>query len=159
VIVVTEPPDWPLEQSAEGTLRPWYLTATGYLMVLFRDHAEAQRAHLGLIERSVAPEELRLYKAEEILRNLARLQEERSILARAVAALAADPGTSKRFLDNAHTGGSALWLVAPTKDRADQLVGLLADYSYSFLRYYGQEGVSDLQRDADRSHQSSTPLP
>ena len=97
----------------------------------------------------MAPEELRLYEAEEILRNLARLQEERSILARAVAALAADPGTRQRFLDNAHTGGSALWLVAPTKDRADQLVGLLADYSYSFLRYYGQEGVSDLQRDAD----------
>ena len=149
MIVVTEPHDWPLEKSAEGTLRPWYLTATGYLMVLFRDHAEAQRAHQGLIERGVAPEELRLYEAEEILRNLARLQEERSILAKAVAALAADPGTRQQFLDNARTGGSALWLVAPTKDRADQLVGLLADYSYSFLRYYGQEGVSDLQRDAD----------
>jgi hypothetical protein len=52
-------------------------------------------------------------------------------------------------MDNARTGGSALWLVAPTKDRADQLVVLLADYSYSSLRYYGQEGVSDLQRDAD----------
>jgi hypothetical protein len=66
-----------------------------------------------------------------------------------VAALFADAGTKQQFLDNARTGGSALWLVAPTKDRADQLVGLLADYSYSFLRYYGQEGVSDLQRDAD----------
>jgi hypothetical protein len=149
VIVVTEPHDWPLEQPAEGTLRPWYLTATGYLVVLFRDPAEAQRAHRGLIERKVAPEELRLYQAEEILRNLARLQEERSILARAVAALVADAGTKQQFLDNARTGGSAMWLVAPTKDRADQLVGLLADYSYSFLRYYGQEGVSDLQRDAD----------
>jgi hypothetical protein len=149
VIVVTEPHDWPLEQPAEGTLRPWYLTATGYLVVLFRDPAEAQRAHRGLIERKVAPEELRLYEAKEILRNLARLQEERSILARAVAALVADPGVKQRFLDNARTGGAALWLVAPTKDRADHLVVLLADYSYSSLRYYGQEGVSDLQRDAD----------
>jgi hypothetical protein len=149
VIVVTEPRDWPLEQSAEGTLRPWYLTSSGYLMVLFRDHAEAQRAHQGLIERSVAPEELRLYEAEEILRNVARLQEERSILARAVAALVADPEARRRFLDNARTGGAALWLVAPTKDRADHLVVLLADYGYSSLRYYGQEGVSDLERDAD----------
>ena len=147
--MVTEPHDWPLEQPAEGTLRPWYLTATGYLVVLFRDPAEAQRAHRGLIERKVAPEELRLYEASEILRNLARLQEERSILARAVAALAADPEAKRRFLDNARTGGAALWLVAPTKDRADHLVVLLADYSYSSLRYYGQEGVSDLQRDAD----------
>jgi hypothetical protein len=149
VIVVTEPHDWPLEQSAEGTLRPWYFRATGYLMVLFRDHAEAERAHQGLIERDVAPEELRLYEAEEILRNVTRLQQERSVLARAVAALVADPGAKQRFLDTARTGGAALFLVAPTKDRADQLVGLLADYSYSYLRYYGQEGVSDLQRDAD----------
>jgi len=146
---VSEPPDWPLEQPAEGTLRPWYLTATGYLVVLFRDPAEAERAHRGLLEAKVAPEEVRLYGPEELQRNLSRLREERSILARAVAALVADPEAKRRFLDNARAGGAAMWLVAPTKDRADQLVGLLADYSYSSLRYYGQDGVSDLQRDAD----------
>jgi len=57
---------------------------------------------------------------------VARLREERSIVAKAVAALVADPGAKQRFLDNARTGGAALWLVAPTRDRADQLVGLLA---------------------------------
>jgi hypothetical protein len=31
-------------------------------------------------------------------------------------------------------------LLARTRDRADHLVGLLADYDYSFLRYYGEEG-------------------
>ena len=144
-----EPPDWPLEQPAEGTLRPWYLTSTGYLVVLFRDPAEAERAHRGLLDAKVAPEEVRLYGPEELQRNLSRLREERSILARAVAALVADPEAKQRFLDNARAGGAAMWLVAPTKDRADQLVGLLADYSYSSLRYYGQDGVSDLQRDAD----------
>jgi hypothetical protein len=149
VIVVPEPPDWPLEQPAEGTLRPWYLTSTGYLVVLFRDPAEAERAHRGLLDAKVAPEEVRLYGPEELQRNLSRLREERSILARAVAALVADPEAKQRFLDNARAGGAAMWLVAPTKDRADQLVGLLADYSYSSLRYYGQDGVSDLQRDAD----------
>jgi hypothetical protein len=149
VIAVTEPPDWPLEQSAEGTLRPWYLTATGYLVVLFGDPAEARRAHMGLIEHEVPPEELRLYESQEILRNISRLQEERSLLAKAVAALVADPETRRRFLDNARSGGAALWLVARTKDRATHLVGLLADYSYSSLRYYGHDGVDDLQRDAD----------
>jgi hypothetical protein len=148
-MVVTEPPDWPLEQPAEGTLRPWYLTAAGYLVVLFGDPAEARRAHTGLIEREVPPEELRLYESEEILRNLSRLQEERSILARAVAALVADPEARRRFMDNARSGGAALWLVARTRDRATHLVGLLADYSYSSLRYYGHDGVSDLERDAD----------
>ena len=144
-----EPHDWPLEQSAEGSLRPWYLTATGYLMVLFQDPAEAHRALRGLVERHVPADEVRLYESEELLRNAARLQQERSILARAVAALVADPGVKQRFLDTARTGGAALFLVAPTKDRADQLVVLLADYSYSSLRYYGQDGVSELERDAD----------
>ena len=55
----------------------------------------------------------------------------------------------QRILDNARTGGAALWLVAPTRDRADLLVVLLADYGDSFLRYCGDDGVADVQRDAD----------
>jgi hypothetical protein len=70
-----------------------------------------------------------------------------SILAKAVFAFAADTSVKQRILDNARTGGAALWLVAPTRDRADHLVALLADYDYSSLRYYGEEGVADLHRD------------
>jgi hypothetical protein len=146
---MTESHDWPFEQPAGGSLRPWYLTATGYLVVLFSDLQEAERARRGLVEAEVSEQDLRLYTSEEILDILARLQQERSILARAVAALAADASARQRFLDNARTGGAALWLVAPTRDRADQLVGLLADYGYRSLRYYGEDGVTDLQRDAD----------
>jgi hypothetical protein len=146
---MTESHDWPFEQPAGGSLRPWYLTATGYLVVLFSDLEEAERARRGLVEAEVSEQDLRLYASEEILDILARLQQERSILARAVAALAADASARQRFLDNARTGGAALWLVAPTRDRADQLVGLLADYGYRSLRYYGEDGVTDLQRDAD----------
>jgi hypothetical protein len=146
---VTDPHDWPFEQSAEGTVRPWYLTATGYLVVLFNDPQEARRARRGLLERDLPEAEVRLYESEEILRILDRLRRQRSILARAVAALAADPGARDRFLDNARAGGAALWLIAPARQRADQLVALLADYGYSSLRYYGEDGVADLQRDAD----------
>jgi hypothetical protein len=144
---VTEPHDWPLERPAEGTVRPWYLTATGYLVVLFGDPEEARRAHRGLLEREVPAGEVRLYASEELLRNLSRLQKERSLLARAVAALSADPPVRQRFLDNARAGGSAMWLIAPTRERAKRLVGLLADYGYSSLRYYGDDGVADLERD------------
>jgi hypothetical protein len=147
VIAVTEPHNWPFEQSAEGNLRPWYLTATGYLMVLFSHPEEAQRARSGLLEHKVAQEDIRLYESEEILRILARAQKERSILAKAVFALAADASVKQRFLDSARTGGATLWLVAPTRDRADHLVGLLADHDYSSLRYYGEEGVADVQLD------------
>jgi hypothetical protein len=152
VITVTQPQDWPFDQPAEGTLRPWYLTATGYLEVLFSDPEEAQRAQRGLLQHQIPQEELRLYESEEILRILSQLQEERSIVAKAVAALVADPAAKQRFLDNAWTGGAALWVVARTRDRADHLVQLLADYDYSSLRYYGDHGVTDVQRDADQHH-------
>ena len=69
------------------------------------------------------------------------LQEERSLVAKAVAALVADPSVKQHFLLNARTGDAALWVFARTGDRADHLVGLLADYDYSFLRYYGEEGM------------------
>ena len=143
---MTEPHDWPLERPGEGTLRPWYLTATGYLVVLFGDPEEAQRAQRGLQERQVPAGEVRVYDAEELLQNLSRLRKERSLLARAVAALSADPPARHRFLDNARAGGSAMWLIAPTRERAKKLIGLLADYSYSSLRYYGDEGVADLEQ-------------
>lgn len=146
VIAVTEPHHWPFEQPAE-TLRPWYSKATGYLMVLFSDPEEARRARSGLLERHVPQEDTRLYESEEILRIVARLQEERSLVAKAVAALVADPSVKRHFLANARTGGAALWVFAQTRHRADHLVGLLADYDYSFLRYYGEEGVADVHRD------------
>ena len=143
---MTEPHDWPLERPGEGTLRPWYLTATGYLVVLFGDPEEARRAQQGLLERQVPADEVRVYDAEELLHNLSRLRKERSLLARAIAALSADPPVKQRFLDNARAGGSAMWLIAPTRERAKKLIGLLADYSYSSLRYYGDEGVADLEQ-------------
>jgi hypothetical protein len=50
-------------------------------------------------------------------------------------------------LSNARAGGSALWIFAPTKDRADRLVGLLADHRYVSMRYYGEDGVEDIHGD------------
>ena len=94
---MTEPQDWPFEQPAEGTLRPWYLTATGYLVALFSDPEEARRTQRGLLERKVPREELRLYESEEILRIVSRLQQERSIMAKAVAALSPTLQPSNAF--------------------------------------------------------------
>ena len=78
---------------------------------------------------------------------MAQLQQERSLLAKAVAALVADLPSSSASRTLPRTGGATLWLVAATRDRADHLVGLLADYDYSFLRYYGDDGVADVQQD------------
>jgi hypothetical protein len=101
---MTEPHDWPFEQSARGTLRPWYLTAAGYLAVLFSDRQEAQRAQQGLLEWGMPENDIRLNQAEEILSIAARQQQERSILAKTIAALVTDREARQRYLGNAQAG-------------------------------------------------------
>ena len=95
---MTEQRDWPPEQSAKGTLRPWHATAVGFLALLFADPEEAQRAQRGLQQRGVAEGDLRLYDGEETLGIAARLEQERSILARAVKELVVDHRAEKRWL-------------------------------------------------------------
>ena len=142
---MTEPHDWPPERSAHGSLRPWHATAAGYLAVVFEDPAEAQRARRGLQQHGVAADDLRLYDGEETLRIASRLEQERSVLARAINEVVVDRALRERWLANARAGGSLLWVYAPTKDRATRLVGLLADYRYGTLRHFGEDGVEDIE--------------
>jgi hypothetical protein len=144
---VTEQRPWPPEQSAKGTLRPWHDTAAGYLAVLFEDPEEAQRAQRGLQQRGVPEGDLRLYDGEETLRMASRLQQERSTLAKAIKEIVVDHLAEERWLGNARAGGSLLFLYAPTRERANRMVGLLADYQYGSLDYFGEHGVEVIERD------------
>src|SRR4029453_303505 len=122
--LVTEQRDWPPEQSAKGTLRPWHDTAIGYLAVLFEDPQEAQRAQRGLRERGVPEGDLRLYDGEATLRIASRLQQERSILAKAIKEIEVDHRAERRWLGNARAGGSLLFLYSPTKQRGNRMAGM-----------------------------------
>ena len=124
---MTEQRPWPPEQSAKGTLRPWHDTAVGYLAVLFEQPEEAQRAQRGLRERGVPEGDLRLYGGEETLRMASRLQQERSFLAKVIKEIVVDHRAERRWLGNARAGGSLLFVYAPTKERANRMVGLLAE--------------------------------
>lgn len=144
---MNEQRDWPLEQSAEGTLRPWHHTAVEYLAVLFEDPEEAERAQRGLRERGVSEGDLRLYGGEEILRIASRLQQERSITARAIKEIVVDHRAEARWLGNARAGGSLLFVFAPSRERANRMVRLLADYRYGSLDYFGENGVDVIEQD------------
>jgi hypothetical protein len=95
--------------------------------VLFADPEEAQRAQRGLRERGVPEGDLRLYGGEETLRMAARLQQERSFLAKVIKEIVVDHRAERRWLGNARAGGSLLFVYAPTKERANRMVGLLAE--------------------------------
>jgi hypothetical protein len=146
---VAEQRNWPVERSAKGTLRPWHDTAAGYLAVLFEDPEEAQRAQRGLPQQGVPEGDLRRYDGEETLRIAARLQQERSILAKAIKEIVVDQRAEQRWLGNARAGGSLLFLYAPTKERAKRMVRLLADYQYGSLDYFAEHGVEVIERDVD----------
>ena len=146
---MTERRDWPPEQSAKGALRPWHDTAVGYLAVLFADPREAQRAQRGLPQQGVPEGDLRRYDGQETLDIAARLQQERSILAKAIKEIVVDHRAEQRWLDNARAGGSLLFVYAPTRERANRMVGLLADYQYGSLDYFGEHGVEVIERDVD----------
>ena len=65
--------------------------------------------------------DIRLYPAEEVLNIASRLQRERSILAKTIAAVVSDREARQRYLGNARAGGSAPWLfamVAPPAPRS-----------------------------------------
>ena len=140
---MTEQRDWPPEQSAKGTLRPW-ITAVGYLAVLFEDLEEAQRAQRGLQQRGVPEGDLRLYDGEETLRMALRLQQERSFLAKAIKEIVVDHQAEKRWLGNARVSFPSS-LTAPTRERANRMVRLLADYQYGSLDYFGEHGVEVIE--------------
>jgi len=86
--------------------------------VLFPDGQEAQRAKQGLLQRGLLANDVRLYDAEEVLSITSRLQQERSIPAKTIAAVVSDREARQRYLGSARAGGSALWLFAPTEDHA-----------------------------------------
>jgi hypothetical protein len=144
-----EPHDWPMDKPPTGHhRRPWIFSATGYLEVLFEDTDEARRARRDLQERGVTADAMRLYVAEEMLRNEAKFLEGRPWLAKLVNALTADHEARRRYFANAQAGGAALWLRAPTRHDANRLLRLLADHHVAYVRHDGDEGVRELTFDA-----------
>ena len=112
---MTEPHDWPAEQSARGTLRPWHYTTVGYLAAVFEDPEEALRAQRGLRDQGVPEADLRLYDAEQTLGIASRLQQERSIVAKAINEVVIDHQVRERWLANARAGGSQLGSMRPPR--------------------------------------------
>jgi hypothetical protein len=146
---MNEPRDWPLERPAQGTLRPWFLSAVGYLVVLFPDAEGARRAQHGLMDHGVPESDIRLYTSDQIRDIRSRLQQERSTLAKAVAAFTIDQAALTKYLDTAKAGGAVLWLYAPTQEDADRLLRRLVDYDYADARYYGEGGVETIGGSTD----------
>jgi hypothetical protein len=143
---VTEQRPWPPEQSAKGTLRPWHDTAAGYLAVLFADPEEAQRAQCGLQQRGLPEGDLRLYDGEESCASRRACSRNAPSWPRQSRRLWSTTGQNSAGWA---TPGQAVpsFCLCPTKERANRMVGLLADYQYGSLDYFAEHGVEVIERD------------
>ena len=137
--------EWPFERAGDERTRPWFLSATGHLFAVFRDPEEAQRAERGLVAGGMSGTDVRIDPAAEILRREAERAIESSSLTKALTALTVDRDVYKQVLDVAAAGGSVLWARAPTDDRANHLIRVLADFDYELVRYYGHGGTVNIR--------------
>src|SRR4051794_24959026 len=95
--------DWPFEKATDGGVRPWFLSATGYLVVLFSDLALAQNARDAL-SRLVAGDDMRLYDSVETLAIEGRRSDASSKVAKAVADLTADESMKEIYVSTTRAG-------------------------------------------------------
>jgi len=136
--------EWPFELGSDKRVRPWFLSASGYLFAVFPDPEVAQRAQRGLVADGVSPADLRIDPGEEILRREAERSDENSVLTKALTAVTVDRHVRDLVFETAAAGGSVLWAYAPADDAANRLIRFLADFDYVLLRYYGHDGAVDL---------------
>ena len=141
---MTEPHDWPPEQSAEGALRPWHATAAGYLAVLFEDPPKPSEPCAASENRGCG-DDLRLYDGEETLRIASRLQQERSRLVKAINEVVVDRALRERWLAMLGPVGRCCGSMLAARIVPTGWWGLLADYRYGTLRHFGEGGVEDIE--------------
>lgn len=80
------------------------------------------------------------------LRIAVRLQQERSALAKAIKEIVVDP-QAETLAKQRHDRRSLLFLYAPSKQHANRIVQLLADYPHGSLDYFGEHSVEVIERD------------
>jgi hypothetical protein len=120
--------------------RPLVFDARGFLVAILKDEDEARRASAQLVAGRFAPEEFRVYSAQEILEDHERYLAQRSAPRRLVAALTDDKHDIELYFAFAAEGCSALWVHVPTREDASRAIRNLDGYAVRHYRYFGHGG-------------------
>ena len=123
--------------------RPWKFEATGFLVTILADTAEAQRAEAALIEGGFLPQDIKLYTGKQTLENNVAYMERRDVTAKVVGAIIDDSEGLELYLDYAREGRCALWLRLPDEGDVPKALRVLADFDYLHARYYGDDKQTD----------------
>jgi hypothetical protein len=123
--------------------RPWKFQATGFLVAILADTAEAQRAEVALIEGGFLPQDIKLYTGNQTLENNVVYMERRDVTAKVVGAIIDDSEGLELYLDYAREDRCALWLRLPDESVVPKVLRVLADFDYLHARYYGDDKHTD----------------
>jgi hypothetical protein len=123
--------------------RPWSWRPQGYLVAILADTEEARRAETALVESGFAPLDIKLYTGKQILENHDLYMGRRSVVSRAVGAIADDAEGRERYLSYAREDRCAMWVRIPDEGNVPKALRVLADHDYLHTRYYGDESQHD----------------
>ena len=139
---------WPwgmTERDPDPASRPWVFNPVGFLLAVLDDDAEAERAGAALEQVGFTAAEHRSYAGEQVVRDRERFQARRSTAQRLVEKVTIDTEVLQRLLDYAHAGRAFLWVRAPRREDANRAIRGLSANRVLYFRYYGDDGVEDIQ--------------
>jgi hypothetical protein len=123
--------------------RPWSFRPQGYLVAILADTEEAQRAETALVEGGFAPKDIKLYTGKQILENHDLYIGRRSVVSKAVGAIADDSEGRELYLSYAREDRCAMWVRIPDEGNVPKALRVLADHDYLHTRYYGGDSQHD----------------
>lgn len=123
--------------------RPWTFRPQGYLVAILADAEEAQRAETALVEKGFAPQDIKLYTGKQVLENHDLYMGRRSVVSKAVGAIADDAEGRELYLSYAREDRCAMWVRIPDEGNVPKALRVLADHDYLHTRYYGDESQHD----------------
>jgi hypothetical protein len=138
---------WPTgmsDQDPAARARPLVFNPRGFLVAIFQDADQAERARTALARAGFAETNLRVYTSQQILDSWERFQAERSLPQRVAGAVTDDRGTIEQYFGYARQGRSALWVHVPEEADANRAVRALADHQVLHFRHYGHGRQEDI---------------
>lgn len=136
---------WPFGSTDGGpSSRPLLVKMEGVLIAILKDDAAGERAKASLTEGRWTERDVRLYTSEQMVAFDEAFRSDRNVAQRVVSAVVDDTDIMAQYVQYAHEGGSALWVLAPNRDDANAVVRQLSDQPVLRIWYYGTRGVEIL---------------
>lgn len=136
--------DFPMDVTDDHpSPRLWDFPPEGYLVVILTDPDKAQRAETALVRKGFASRDIKLYTGKQILENHELDMRRRTVVSKALGAVADDVEGRTLYLAYGREGRCAMWVRLPNEEDVAKALRVIADFDYLHARYYGHDEQHD----------------